>query len=69
MPVNRLAPNACAISLTARPLPQPKSATSAPDRKRSGRPSTSGSTTSIKAASNTMPLISAISLWKRGYSL
>ena len=69
MPVNRLAGNACAITLIACPLPQPKSATSTPERSRSGSPSTSGSTTSMSAPSNTSPLISAISVWKRGYSL
>ena len=45
------------------------SATSAPARSRSGRPSTSGRTTSTSAASNTSPLCSAISVWNRGYSL
>lgn len=69
MPVNRLAGNACAITLIACPLPQPKSATSAPRRSRGTSPSTNGSTTSASAVSNTTPLCSAINAWKRGNSV
>ncbi|SLD24361.1 Uncharacterised protein [Mycobacteroides abscessus subsp. massiliense] len=60
MPVNRLAGNACAMRLTAYPLPQPKSATSRPPSKPSGSPSTRGSTIPISALSKTSRLRSPI---------
>ena len=65
-PVNRDRGNAPAIRLTAWPDPHPTSATSIPSLSRSVSPGTSGSVTSIRVASWTAPLSSAMTAWNLG---
>ena len=65
-PVNRDRGNAAAIRLTAWPDPQPTSATSMPSLSRSVSPGTSGSVTSMRVASWTAPLSSAMTAWNLG---